>query len=637
MPLRLYPVVVGLGLWLLLTIVYVLYSPGQQGAVHFDDNINLRGLSQVQAGGSSLVFVASGEAGPLSRPVALASFLLNLGDWPNRPQGFLHVNILIHLLNGALMAWFALRLVRLTRAGHSQCAEWIGLSAAGLWLLLPVLVSTSLIIIQRMASLSATFLLAGLLVYLIGLFWQTEGRVIKGRWLQAAGIGLGTLLAALTKENGALLPLYALILEATVLAGVGGLTVWRGRRMALLALPPLVLLAYLATHVSPAAFASRDFTLTERLLTQPIILWDYLRLTLFPRAIAFTPFHDDYPIARGLLDPPMALFALLAWVIVVGLALSQRRRWPLFSLAVLWYLGGHVLESSALPLELYFEHRNYLPLVGPALALAWLAWTATGSWRRTAPVLLGGYALLLAAVLWQTTSLWGKQLLAAEIWATQHQSSPRAQQFLAQRYVLIGESGTAYKVLARAAADNPERIELALQVLQLACAAGRETAVREDYDRAILRLARGPFGNATLSTVSSLIDLREQQRCKSLSDEDMHRILDALLGNPRYQTAYARSHLHHMKARLYRSEKYLAGTANHLEAAFEAKPDIETAVIMIGTLLSAGLRDEALVFLATARERAPTNPVLRSRWMSLLGQLQEQIRSQIPSSSGQKS
>ena len=101
-----------------------------------------------------------------------------------------------------------------------QRAEWIAVSTAALWLLSPLLASTSLIIIQRMASLCATFVLAGLLFYLIGLSWEVSGRVKRGRWLQAGGIGLGTLLAVLAKENGILLSLYALILEGTVLAAL---------------------------------------------------------------------------------------------------------------------------------------------------------------------------------------------------------------------------------------------------------------------------------------------------------------------------------------------------------------------------------------------------------------------------------
>jgi tetratricopeptide (TPR) repeat protein len=37
------------------------------------------------------------------------------------------------------------------------------------------------------------------------------------------------------------------------------------------------------------------------------------------------------------------------------------RKWPLFSFAVLFFFLTHVIESTIIPLELIFEHRNYLP------------------------------------------------------------------------------------------------------------------------------------------------------------------------------------------------------------------------------------------------------------------------------------
>jgi len=623
----------GLALWLLLLIVYGLYLPGQFGVMHFDDEVNLHGLSQVQDGWTALMFTASGESGPLSRPIALASFLLNWGDWPVYPRGFLYINILLHLLNGALLAWFTLRLVQLVNPALTRRAEWIALGAAALWLVMPLLASTSLLIIQRMASLSATFVLAGLLTYVMGLSREVAGQVTGGRILQATGIGLGTLLAVFTKENGILLPLYALILEVTVLTGVSGLSAWRRWRLLLLALPSLAIFAMLAWKTSPAAFAFREFTLSERLLTQPIILWDYVRLALMPSgASAFSPFYDDYPIARSLLNPPTALLAILAWLVLLGLALWQRQRWPLLALTVLWFLGGHVLESTVLPLELYFEHRNYLPLIGPAIALSWLAWTIPGESQRVAPVLLGLYILVQAAALWQTTALWGQPLLAGKLWAERHPNSSRAQQFFAQRHALRGDQPAAYQVLAQAANNNPGRVDLALQAMQLACANGWETEVAENYHRAFIYATEGVFSNASLDAFSTVLDLRRDQRCDSLSDQQMHSLLENLLANPRYQASRAQNYLHHLKSRLYRTEKDFSGTMHHLEAAFESQPDIGTAVMIVSTLLSGGLREEAVAFIAEAREEAPLNPVLRGQWLSLLEQLENQIIRQNPPS-----
>ena len=72
-------------------------------------------------------------------------------------------------------------------------------------------------------------------------------------------------------------------------------------------------------------------------------------------------YHDHEPFAFGLLRPPSTLLSVLAIVALIIAALGLRRRLPLFGLAILFFFAGHLIESSAIMLELKFEHRNYLP------------------------------------------------------------------------------------------------------------------------------------------------------------------------------------------------------------------------------------------------------------------------------------
>lgn len=621
----------GFAVWLLLVVGYALYLPGQDGMFNFDDSVNLKGLANVRDGWSTLVFLVTGEAGTLSRPVALASFLLNWNDWPSTPQGFLYINILIHLLNGALLTWLTLRLVYLVQPPQpAQRPEWIAVSTAALWLLSPLLASTSLIIIQRMASLCATFVLAGLLVYLVGLSWEASGRGKRGRWLQAGGIGLGTLLAVLTKENGVLLSLYALILEGTVLAGVTELGAARRWRMRLLAAPPLLLVVYIALTwpTMMTSYAGRDFTLGQRLMTETVILWDYLRLALLPRPVAFSPFNDDYPVVRNLFEQPWALVALLAWLVTAALAFQRRRRWPLFALAVFWYLGGHALESTVLPLELYFEHRNYLPLIGPVLALCWSVWTlqTDSAPRRIALIILGSYTLLLATMLWQLTTLWGQPLIAAELWARRHPTSPRATHFLATSHLAVGKVNTARQILERAAYAHPASVGITLVALPFTCKNGNPDATRALYRLAETHAATGEYSGAAANSLARLQELLRQGQCPGLESADLHRLADQLMTNPLY-TAFGRrlGHLHYFQSELYRDKRDLDGTLRHLFAAHAADPDIGAIALIVGTLLSAGLHDEARAFLEQAQQNLPLNPVLRIEWRKIIDQLWEVV------------
>ena len=133
-------------------------------------------------------------------------------------------------------------------------------------------------------------------------------------------------------------------------------------------------------------------------------------------------------------------------------------------------------------------------------------------------------------------------------------------------------------------------------------------------------------GQYSAATVNSLMRLREmlpKGECPSLDRADLHALADQLMTNPLYTiSGRRRSGLHYFKAELYREERNLDGTLQHLEAAYHAEPDISAIALIVGTMLSAGLRDEAQDFLAQTQKDLPLNPVLRVEWLKIIQQLQ---------------
>ena len=98
------------------------------------------------------------------------------------------------------------------------------------------------------------------------------------------------------------------------------------------------------------------------------------------------------------------------------------------------------------------------------------------------------------------------------------------------------------------------------------------------------------------------------------------------MANPLYNASGRRlGHLHYTQSELYRDERDLDGTLRHLFAAHAADPDIGAIALIVGTLLSAGLRDEARAFLDQAQQNLPLNPVLRIEWRKIIGQLWEAV------------
>ena len=118
----------------------------------------------------------------------------------------------------------------------------------------------------------------------------------------------------LVKESAVLLPVYAFALELTLFR-------FRSRDQAdrrivaihigVLVLPALLGLGWLLPRMlDPKAWAARDFSLAERLLTESRVIWSYLRWTVLPDLGTLSLYHDDYPVSRGWLSPPATLAAV---------------------------------------------------------------------------------------------------------------------------------------------------------------------------------------------------------------------------------------------------------------------------------------------------------------------------------------
>src|SRR5262249_23733625 len=154
---------------------------------------------------------------PTGRPLTLGTFLLDARDWPADPRPFKITNVLLHLLNGLLLCAVLLRLGRALRLSDFR-ARATALFGAGAWLLHPLFVTTTLYIVQREAMLPATFVLLGMLGWTAARNALANGHAARGVAGMALSAGGCTLLAVLSKGNGALLPLLLLLTEWIVLA-----------------------------------------------------------------------------------------------------------------------------------------------------------------------------------------------------------------------------------------------------------------------------------------------------------------------------------------------------------------------------------------------------------------------------------
>ncbi|HKK13837.1 MAG TPA: tetratricopeptide repeat protein, partial [Gammaproteobacteria bacterium] len=473
-----------IALAVVLVAAWLVYAPGLSGDFLFDDWVNLPPLGAfgpVDNWHTLVTYLLSGIASATGRPLAMLSFLIDANNWPAAPEPFKYTNVMIQLLNGVLLAWLTFKLARLLKVDRGRAA-WAAVLSAGLWLLHPLMVSTTLFVVQRMAMLAATFVFSGLLCYLYGRRLLLENRARAGYLWMSAGVGLCGLLAALSKENGALLPLFVIIIDGFVLEQPGSelrisrpLPGWRLWRAAFVYLPLGLLAGYLLWQI-PGMLHNyadyRDFTLGERLLTEARILVHYLYVLLVPRAYTAGLFNDNITLSTGLFHPWTTLpaSALIAGLLVLGW--RTRRRYPALGLAIFFYFGGQLLESTFVPLELYFEHRNYLPAALLFFPLA--LWVVTGPrLSNRSRTLIGAPLLgLLAVLTWSRASLWGHPFQQAIVWARENPRSPRAQTTLSLHLMHRGEYAAAAVILERVARSHPDDIMVQLNLLNARCAQG---------------------------------------------------------------------------------------------------------------------------------------------------------------------
>jgi protein O-mannosyl-transferase len=360
------------------------YWPGLHGPFVFDDLSNIilvRALRISTFDFRSLSDAAFWQKDSLiGRPVANLSFALNYYFAGFNTFAYKTTNLAIHLVNGALLFWLTRKLLGRVRLVYNTGAmetqqHWWALAIAGLWLLHPLNLTSVLYVVQRMASLCTLFLLLGLAGYIVGREKLVAGNARGFGVIAGSMLGFGTL-AILTKENGVLLAAYAFVIEVFFyrFSAPAALQRWLKRSWLAILLLPLALLAILGFVMPDRLFGIfsyqyRDFTMTERLLTEARAIWFYLTLIVIPDVTEMGVYHDDFAISHGLLDPPSTLVSILGCAVLAAIAILGRRRFPVLGFGLGWFLVGHSIESTILPLELVHEHRNYLPLYGILLSL----------------------------------------------------------------------------------------------------------------------------------------------------------------------------------------------------------------------------------------------------------------------------
>lgn len=614
----------------LLVLGWFVYRPALGGTFLLDDFSNLGDLGAVTDLDSGVDFVLSGSAGPLGRPLALMTFAAQASEWSSGATPFLRINILIHLLNGLLLYVFVRQLACALGIERGD-AGILAIATTALWLFMPLLASSTLMIVQRMTTLSATFMLAGLNGYLFARR-SLDARPNTALAGMSGALVVATLLAVLSKENGALLPVLVLVMEMTLLTPPQRLPKlhWNAWSSAFLLAPTLLIVMFLLGQASysDSLVMRRDFTAWERLLTESRILWEYVFNAFIAGVGQFGPFHDAYPVTRTLFEPA-TLFAAVSWLALSAGACVVRRRYPVAAFAVLWFVAGHLLESTTYPLELYFEHRNYVPIIGPVFALAYAAVSVRGEYLKYARAALFLYLLVNAGILFSITSLWGKPLQAASYWHVQQPGSVRAATTLATRQLTEMGPRVAMITLQEFAYRYPEHGYIRIPELTLACTLmpDQDHSDMVEYIEADLRSVAFSYTVGTM--LDQLLTTVAAGNCRSAGPAEVISLAEALLSNARYAGNDGHRQLHSiLMARLARISGDTEATLEHLAQARDFMHGDDLNMMTVTTLVEASRFEEAREHIDTSLEQLPWQPLRRlnsRRKLSELGNYVDEV------------
>jgi len=447
-------------------ITALVYWPGLAGSWLFDDYPNVVENHSVQPNEASLASLVdaalSSPSSDFKRPLASLSFAVNYLITGLNPFWMKLTNLAIHLVNGLLVFLLARSLLALTNPyGDRKRTEMAAVLVSAGWMLLPINLTAVLYVVQRMESMANLFVLAGLIGYVAGRQRMRRDSASaleqrKGLLLCIASVTIPTAIGTMAKETAVMLPLYALLTEWIIFDFGRSATHFasdapphRDRRIIslfaiALVLPMFAGLIWLTPWLdNPVTWASRDFSLTTRLLSEARIIAGYIAWTILPTPGGLSFYHDDFKISTGLLSPWSTLSSIILLLVLIGSAIWLRRKRPLLSLGIAFFIACHLLTGTVLPLELIYEHRNYFASFGLMLAVIPLLFPTTKEPARQAHsfalargTLLFGLLSLWCAETAITALDWSNPLTLAKSLATRDPNSPRAEYELGRTYII---------------------------------------------------------------------------------------------------------------------------------------------------------------------------------------------------------
>ncbi len=602
--------------------------PALPGPFIFDDTWNLEPLGKnggIRNWQDVYNFMATGASGPLGRPLALLTFVFNDQTWPSFPEAMRYTNILIHLLNGVLLFAVLQRLlVRLVPQGCNDRSTilWLSLIGSALWVLHPIQQTAVFPIIQRMTLLSATFSLAGIIFYLKAR--EVEGFGKQFVWLGVTALCL--LLGVFSKEVALVTALYIMLIEFIAFSSAErrDKPLFRFLAYAYIFLFVLYMVAVLYKGFSSGSLG-RDYTTLERLYTQGRVILQYMGVIILPAASKLNFFQDGIAYSTGILSPITTLLSWLLHIALIVTAIKMRVRFPLISFGVLWFYLGHSLESTVINLELYFGHRNYLPLLGWVVAALGVYLLVTKKVQR---LLCLGVCLILSLYIFVgfiNSKVWSDRGVLISTWIKEQPNSFRTNREYVRYLLVNGDTESAYYHSLDLVEKFPGRLLTMIDVSAIACEIGipQPIPVEEMKKTAATTGIEAVLGHMLINMVDNV----KADRCVGLNHEDMIGILRVMLDSDVRLTVAVEQYINWEIASYEFTSSGVDSALVVLEDAWEKSHDAGYKYLQALYLAASGQQSHALEIIAQIRREASRKTYLGLK--PVLDELEQTLRNEL--------
>ncbi|KPA10604.1 conserved hypothetical protein, membrane [Candidatus Magnetomorum sp. HK-1] len=533
------------------------------------------------------------------RPVVMTSFALNYYFDGYHPRTYHIINILIHLLAGISLFFFIQFTLRLSYNISSTSSALIDLQNKNhldtisffstlIWLVNPLQVQAVTYITQRMTSMIGLFFILSLLCYARGrLIIQTSDKDNAFRfkaYLYFILCGFTAFLSIGSKETAAMLPFFIFLYEWYFFQNLS--RKWLIRCFPIIiALFVIIIIAFyilVDSNVFSAfsyCYERRDFTMSERLLTELRVMLFYINLFVFPHPSRLTLEHD-FPLSYSLFDPFSTFVSLLIIIGALLIACLSARRYRILSFCILWYFGNLAIESTFLWLEIIYEYRMYLPtmLICLPCLIIWFQ-LIQNKWYQIIPLCF--IVLLYANWTFTYNKVWQDDVTLYKDCITKSPNKARPYNNLGHALTSVGKLEEAAKYLYKGVEKQwhypVAHYNLAVVLGKL----GKNDSAINHFKEAIRLYPTPPI----MCNYNFGIALSK----KGLTKQAMIQFRKVLKKNPdMYQ-------VHFKLAMLYKKTNQLKRSFHHLNESLRIKPNFKLALKELGIILKQkGKIDDAI-------------------------------------------